>query len=108
MRRSLVGSGLSCPSGLVCLDRVRSVEGGVYARVDVDGDARVGVETRVKGVSLRVEVSDAGPYATVDLPVAAMLGIQRWVPLSASLGVGLGGITVAPRLVPYTAVSRSR
>lgn len=95
---SLTGRALDCPAGHVCLDRTRRVESRMFAGVDVDGGARLGVETRVRGASLRLEVTAEGPHASLNVAVASLLGFDRWLPLHASFAVGLYGIHVAPRL----------
>ncbi len=98
VQRPLLGPNISCPSGLVCLDRIRPIQGRLYGSLGIEGDARLGVETRVQGASLRLEMSEAGPLASLFLPVGALLGIDQWVPLEASVRVSLAGISVAPRL----------
>jgi hypothetical protein len=96
--RNVFGSSLPALDELVCLDAKKLVQGRIYADIDVDGEARLGVETSIQGASLRVEVSGDGPYASFVVPVGAMLGINRWVPLEASVGVSLTGIIVTPRI----------
>jgi hypothetical protein len=98
--RPLYAQNFDCPDGVVCLDRPRAIGAGVYSRVDIDGDTRIGVETRIKRASLRLEMSESGPGASLRLPVAAMLGIDRWLPVEASLAVGLTGVSVEPRIQP--------
>ena len=91
-------SRVHCPEGIVCLDRPRPIGGGVYARVGVDGKTRIGIETRFHHASLRLEMSETGPSASLHLPVAAMLGIDRWVPVGASLGASLTGLSLDPTI----------
>ena len=98
IQRALLAPNISCSSGLVCLDRARPIQGRLYGSLGIEGDARLGVETRVQGASLRLEMSEAGPLASLFLPVGALLGIDQWVPLEASVRVSLAGISVAPRL----------
>jgi hypothetical protein len=100
VQRSFFGRNIPCQSGLVCLDRARPIQGRLYGSLGLEGDARLGVETRIQGASLRLEVSETGPFASLVLPVGALLGIEQWVPLEASVRVSLAGISVAPRLDP--------
>ena len=83
---------------MVCLDRERPIAGRVYAHVDLDGDTRIGVETRIRRASFRLEMSESGPGASFRLPVAAMLGIERWIPLEASLALDLTGVRIEPKI----------
>jgi hypothetical protein len=98
LQRPLLTPHIPCEPGLICLDRVRPIQGRLYGSLDLEGDARLGVETRIQGASLRLEVSESGPLASLLLPVGALLGIEDWIPLEASVQVSLAGISVAPRL----------
>ena len=98
VERRVLGGRVPCPDGVVCLDRERPIAGRVYAHVDLDGDTRIGVETRIRRASFRLEMSESGPGASFRLPVAAMLGIERWIPLEASLALDLTGVRIEPKI----------
>lgn len=100
LQRSLPSSILACPSGLVCLDRVRPVASELYGRVEADGDPRIGVVARARGASLRLEISGVGPRAELDLPVARVFGVERWFPFRASVELAVDGLRVSPTLEP--------
>ncbi|MEE8557482.1 MAG: hypothetical protein V3T14_06305 [Myxococcota bacterium] len=96
------------PRGLIVLDRGRPLHGRLYATVDLDGGPRIGMEATFQGALLRVELSGGGPHASLRVPFGSLLGIGRWMPLEASLGISLAGITVSPRIDsdPYRADAR--
>ncbi len=94
--RNELSRSLVCPPGVVCLDRARRVTTAAYARFDADGDLRLGATTRFIGASLALEITESGPRGALHLPIAAWLGVARWVPVSADLAFGLDGVSVRP------------
>jgi hypothetical protein len=92
-----IGHELPCPARTVCVDRTRALRAGFYGHLDLSADARVGARTSFHDAKLAVELSRSGPHASLVLPVAAWLGLSRWVPLEAFLELGLGGISGGPR-----------
>jgi hypothetical protein len=60
----------------------------------------------VRDASFRLEIDETGPQATLDLPLAALLGIDRWIPLRAALVVGLEGIRLAPHFDSRSVATR--
>jgi hypothetical protein len=81
----------------VCVDRARALRGTFYGRLDLSADARVGAHTSFHDAKLAVELSRSGPHASLVLPVAAWLGLSRWIPVEAFLEFGLEGISGGPR-----------
>jgi hypothetical protein len=85
LRQDLFGSDTRCPEGVVCLERKRALSGQMYAQLEIEGEGKLGVVTSVRDASLRIEIDETGPQAKLDLPVAALLGIDRWLPLRAAV-----------------------
>ena len=77
----------------------RILTGALYARVDDDGDVRLGASTGIGQTLLSLEMSRSGPSASLQLPVMQWLGLSRWVPLGAQLEIGLDGIAAVPRVL---------
>jgi hypothetical protein len=106
LRQDLFGSGTACPEGVVCLARKRALAGQMYAQLEIEGEGKLGVVTSVRDASFRLEIDETGPQATLDLPLAALLGIDRWIPLRAALVVGLEGIRLAPHFDSRSVATR--
>jgi hypothetical protein len=92
-----IGHELPCPARTVCVDRARSLRASFYGHLDLSADARVGARTSFHDAKLAIELSRSGPHASLVLPLAAWLGLSRWVPLEAFLELGLDGISAGPR-----------
>jgi hypothetical protein len=97
LRRNLRGNAPACPGATVCLDVARELTTVAYADIDTDGDVRLGASASFHDAAVAIEVAAGGPRASLVLPIARWLGFARWVPLEASVGVHLGGISVGPR-----------
>ncbi len=87
-----------CPAGAACIDTEQAIDGFFYARVETDGDVRVGARTGLQGASLALDMGRSGPRATVVVPVARWIGLGRWLPLEAQVDIDLGGVSVGPRI----------
>ena len=97
LARDFGRASFSCPKATLCLDRVRSLSGSLYGRVEADGQLRIGARTSFKRASISLAlVGSGGPQASIVVPVSHWLGIERWLPLEARLAVGLDGISIDP------------
>jgi hypothetical protein len=90
----LLGGAIPCPAGTVCVDAFRALESRAFADLQVDGEAGIGLATRFHQTELAVQLSDAGPSASVTLPIAGWLGLGRWIPLGARFGLGVDGVSI--------------
>ncbi|MCP4006872.1 MAG: hypothetical protein GY725_22050 [bacterium] len=99
---------VECPLEMYCIARARRLDGDVYARFDVDGDIKLGARTSFADASFAFEVRSDGAGASVSLPVTRWLGIDRWIPLRASIGIGLDGISIGTRPVGESSASATR
>jgi hypothetical protein len=88
-----------CPADSVCIDRVKRLDGSLYARVDTDGNVRLGARTQLQGASLSLELGRSGPRAHLVVPVNRWLGLGGWLPLEAAVDASLDGVSFAPRAV---------
>jgi hypothetical protein len=98
LHRSLVGAHLECPAGVACVDRARQLDSALYARLDDDGELRVGAKAGFQGAMLALEIGDSGPRSTLVVPLGYWLGVGNWVPVEAHVELGLDGFTFGPRL----------
>lgn len=96
LERALDAAGLGCPERAVCVDRQAWISASVYGSLGTDSDAGVGASATFQRARLAVELSIAGPRASLELPVADWLGIERWVPVAARIAIGTDGIYVGP------------
>ena len=88
----------ACPDQTVCLDRERVFSGSLYGRLELDADFRIGARTSFKRASVALEVGPLGPQASIVLPLAHWLRVERWIPLEARLSVGLEKLSFDPVL----------
>jgi len=95
--KTWLGREFKCPGRAVCVDRMSKVRSQVYGRLDLSADVRVGARTSFGGAKLALEVNRSGPHGSLVLPVAAWLGLSRWIPVEAFIEFGLGGISIGPR-----------
>ncbi len=86
-----------CPEEVYCIDRARRVDGDVYARIGVDGAIRLGARTSFASASFALELNSGGAEASFSLPIARWLGLGRWIPMQASFGIGLDGVSIGAR-----------
>jgi hypothetical protein len=100
LRRSLVGAHLECPLEVACVDQKRELDSALYARIDEDGELRLGAKAGYGGAMLALEMGDSGPRTSLVLPLGYWLGVGRWVPVEAHVQLGLDGLDVSPRLGP--------
>ncbi len=107
VERELFARATSCPEATLCIDRARSYEGRLFARVDHDGETRLGFGGKLAQASLTLEIGRSGPRAAVVLPLGHWLGIGRWLPAELYLNVGTDGVAARPRLGPLRARSSS-
>lgn len=99
-------AGVDCPEKTWCVDRARRIDGQFYATFDVDGDMKLGARTSFASTALGFELTATGASASVSIPVTRWLGIDHWIPLSASVGVGLDGVSIGTQPVEDDAESR--
>jgi hypothetical protein len=98
--RSLVGAHLECPLEVACVDRARQLDSALYARIDEDGELRIGATAGFQGAMVALEVGDSGPRTSLVVPLGYWLGVGRWVPVEIHVDLGLDGLSVGPRLGP--------
>jgi hypothetical protein len=96
--KRFVSERFPCPQRSVCIDRDSSVDAAVFGRLEADSDATVGLESRVFDTRLSFEVSTDRAEAEFVLPLTHWLGVDRWLPFDARVGVGTDGVSVFPRL----------
>jgi hypothetical protein len=96
--REIGGSGAFCPRETPCVDLRRQWSRGLYARTDADGDISVGAAAGFASAQIAVEVGTDGPRASVVLPLARWLGLGRFFPVEARVGVGIEGVSAGPNL----------
>jgi hypothetical protein len=96
--RSLVGANLHCPQEVTCVDRAHQLDSALYARIDEDGELRVGAQAGFQGAMLALEIGDSGPRTSLVVPIGYWLGVGQWVPVEAHFELGLDGFAVGPRL----------
>jgi hypothetical protein len=99
-KRSLVGAHLECPLEVTCVDRARELDSALYARIDEDGELRIGAKAGFGGAMLALEIGNSGPRSSLVVPLGYWLGVGRWVPVEAHVELGLDGVEVGPRLGP--------
>ena len=107
VRHDLVGAAARCPADSVCIDRRHALTGDVYAVVEDDGSFKLGAHTRLAEAHLGFEIGSDGPSVSMSLPLARWLGVARWLPLEARLGVSASGLDAAPGLGRRSAEQRS-
>ncbi len=95
----------ACPDDTLCVDREQLISAAVYARFDLDGDVSMGASTSFSGARVGLRLTSSGPHASIVLPLASWLGIERWVPLQAHLAVSLEGISWSPGFDTYAAAA---
>ena len=99
VERELFARATDCPvEATLCIDRARSYEGRLFARVDDDGEMRLGLGGKLARASLSLEVGRSGPRAAITLPLGHWLGIGRWLPAELHLNVGADGVAAKPTL----------
>jgi hypothetical protein len=98
--RSLAGAHLHCPLEVTCVDRARQLDSALYARIDEDGELRIGAKAGFQGAMLALEIGDSGPRTSLVVPIGYWLGVGQWVPVEAHVELGLDGFAVGPRLGP--------
>ena len=98
VERELFARTTTCPEATLCIDRARSYEGRLFARVDHDGEMRLGFGGKLAHARLALEIGRSGPRAAVVLPLGHWLGIGRWLPAEVHLNVGMDGVGARPRL----------
>jgi hypothetical protein len=94
--RTLFGRDVACPSRSVCLDRDRAWTSTASAELGSDGGVRLATRATFHDMVVSVEIKELVPRATVSVPIARWLRIDRWLPFGARLGIGLEGVSVAP------------
>jgi len=99
LKRSLVGD-LECPAEVTCVDLKHELDSALYARVDADGEIRLGAKAGYGGAMVALEMGNSGPRTSLVLPLGYWLGLGRWVPVEAHIELGLDGLDVSPRLGP--------
>ena len=107
VRHDVAGSAAECPADSVCIDRRHALVGDVYAVVEDDGSFKLGAHTRLAEAHLGFEIGSDGPSMSMSLPLAHWLGVARWIPLEARLGISAGGIDAAPGMGRRSAEDRS-
>ena len=100
VERELFARSPRCPEATLCIDRSRSYDGRLYARLDDDGEARVGLRGKLARAQLAVEIGRSGPQASFVLPIGHWLGIGRWLPAELHLGLGVDGFAASSRFGP--------
>ena len=98
VERELFARAINCPEATLCIDRARSYEGRLFARVDHDGEMRLGLGGKLARASLALEIGRSGPRAAVVLPLSHWLGIGRWLPAEVHLNLGADGMDARARL----------
>ncbi len=96
--RQLGGGGAFCPRETACVDVQRDVDPVFFASSDASGEAGVGARANFENAHLTFEMGTFGPRASLVLPVARWLGIGRFFPVEARLGIGLDGVYAGPGL----------
>jgi hypothetical protein len=89
-----------CPASAVCLDRTTTLTTVASAHFESDGTVKLGARTSFQEAAVSVQLKGLGPSASVTVPVSSWLGFSRWLPMNARLGIGLGGISLAPSFGP--------
>jgi len=97
----------ACPDGAVCLDRAPWVRGDLYGFAEVDGHLHLGARAEFQQASVSVDLSGWGPQASVHLPLARWIGLERWIPVAARLEIGTDSVYVGPVLVEQDRKKRS-
>lgn len=98
VERELFARSPECPEATLCVDRARIYQGRLYARLDDDGEMRLGLGGRLAHARLTIEIGRSGPHASVVLPLGNMLGVGRWLPAKLRLKLGVDGLAASPRL----------
>ncbi len=98
VERELFARSPRCPEATLCIDRSRSYDGRLYARLDDDGEARVGLRGKLARAQLAVEIGRSGPQASIVLPIGHWLGMGRWLPAELHLGLGMDGFAASSKL----------
>jgi hypothetical protein len=96
--RTLLGGAVSCPAQLVCMDRDRAWSSRAFAEVGPDGSVRLSTRASFHDLAISIELDELVPKASVSIPIARWLRIDRWLPLGARLGIGLDGISFGPTI----------
>ncbi len=100
VERELLARAPECPEATLCVDRARAYQGRLYARLDDDGEMRLGLGGRLARARLTIELGRFGPHASIVLPLGHMLGVGRWLPATLRLRLGVDGLAASPRLGP--------
>ena len=95
MHRGFGRSAYDCPDATVCVAAVRLFSGTIYGEFET-ADFQIGASTSFAGASIAVRLGQDGPGASLVLPIASWLHVQRWVPLEARVAVSLDGISFSP------------
>lgn len=96
MHRGFGVSDYDCPEATVCVAPVSLFSGSVYGEIEAS-DFQLGASTSLAGASLALGFGQDGPGASLVLPIARWLHVQRWVPLEARVDVSLYGVSLTPR-----------
>ena len=91
--RAILGGEVSCPTQLVCVGRNRAWSGQAFAEVKPSGSVRLRTRASFHGMAVSLQINELVPSASVSIPIARWLRIDRWLPLGARLGIGLGGVS---------------
>jgi hypothetical protein len=97
--RQLGRSALECPSYALCVDRPRWLSGALIGHVDAESRIQLGFQTRVQDAHLSIGLNDAGPAASIVLPIGRWLGIGRWLPVAAYVTLSTESVYVGPAFV---------
>jgi hypothetical protein len=97
----------ACPEEAVCLDRAPWVRGDLYGFAEVDGHLHLGARAEFQQASVALDLSGSGPQASVHLPLARWVGLERWIPVAAHFEIGTDSVYVGPVLVAPDRKKRS-
>ncbi len=97
--RSLGGESAACPQEMPCIEVRRTLAPIFYANGDSSGDLGIGVRASFDEARLSLEVGTSGPRASLVIPFARWLGIARYFPVEARVGIGLDGISAEPHRI---------
>jgi len=97
--RGFGSPGFACPDEAVCLNRTPWVRGDVYGFAEVDGHLHLGAQAEFQQASVAIDLSGSGPQASVQLPLARWIGLERWLPVAARVEVGTESVYLGPVVV---------
>lgn len=98
VERDLFAGPARCPEATHCIDRARSYDGRLSARLEDDGEARVGLRSQIVDARLALEIGRTGPRASLALPIGRWLGLDRWLPAELRLDLSIDGFAAEPAL----------